>query len=632
MSIPSNRDYPSPVRSSESEVSYRSLFHSLDCGFCIVEVLFDGKISPVDYRFVEVNRAFERESGLAGVTGRRMRDIKPELEGHWFDIYGRIALTGVPERFESEAAALGRWYDVHAFPVGAKHQHRVAVMFDDITGRKQTEQALHETEARFRTLFDAIKEGFILGEFIRDPTGDVCDLRYTEVAPSFGAMTGLAADAVVGHTVRELFGRIEDVWMAAFKKAGRGTPARAEGYFAGLGRWFDASFTPLGDDRVAILFSDVTNRYRRERELQEARAKAEAANISKSKFLAAASHDLRQPVQSLMLFSQALTAKLAGHPAEGLVAKMSSALDTFKDLLDSLLDLSKLDAGLVVPEVKPCSMALILRELADAYQPRMEAKGLRFKERLGNEWAMVDATLFKRIVSNLLDNALKYTRCGGVLLACRRIDARVRIDVVDTGVGIHTQHLGDIFDEFVQIGEVGREQKQGMGLGLATVKRLATLLGHDLSVRSRPGFGSCFTIFVPMASATAIAEEPSPCPDVADKPCRVLVVDDDWIIVEGMKALLETAGYEVVTATKADEAFALLYGDNPPDGIVADYRLGGSVTGISLIEDARRQTGLRLPAIVITGDTCVRSRSDLMVLHKPVAPDLLKKTLVDICR
>lgn len=614
-----------------SEATFRMLFNSLDQGFCIIEVLFDGEGQPVDYVFLEINSSFEKNTGLVNAVGKRMRALCPTLEAHWFETYGRIALTGEPKRFELAAAALGRWYDVYAFRVGAPEQHRVAILFDDITARKQVEQALRESEMRFRTLFETITEGFIIAALIRDSTGQVCDFRYLEVAPSFTAITGLAPEAVIGRTVAEVFEHIESPWLEAYRQVGNGIPARVEGHFGALDRWFLASFTPMGNDQVAIIFTDVTERHERERELMEARAKADAANASKSKFLAAASHDLRQPVQSLLLFSQVLANSLADHPARRVVDKMSAALDIFKELLDSLLDLSKLDAGLVTPEVAAYPVAALLQDLVDAYQPRMAAKGLRIKSRLGDEWAMVDATLLRRIVSNLLDNALKYTRRGGVLLVCRQVGKGVRIDVIDTGIGVPREHLDDIFREFVQVGEAGREQKQGMGLGLATVKRLADLLHYEVSVHSKPGRGSCFSVIVPGGEARAGACRPDVSAEAA-RCCRVLVVDDDSSIVEGLKVYLETAGYDVLTATGVDDAFAILRSGRPPDAVVADYRLGGAVNGTSLIEEARRETGLSLPGIVITGDTNVRRQPGVTLLHKPVTPDLLKKALVEICR
>ncbi|MCR6630703.1 MAG: ATP-binding protein [Magnetospirillum sp.] len=612
----------------DREQIFRALLGTMDQGFCIVEVIFDELDQPVDYRFVEVNGAFERDTGLQGAVGRRMREMRPDHEESWFQTYGRIARTGVSERFESYAAALRRWYDVHAIRVGAPELHRVAIVFDDVTSRKAAETALRQSEARFRMLFDSMSEGFVIADLLRDATGQVYDLRYVEVSPSFQRLTGRTPQQVVGHTTREVFGEVEDHWVETWRQAGRGIHSRTEGYSGALGQWFQASTTPLSENRIAVLFTDISEQHRRELGLKDARTKAEAASASKSKFLAAASHDLRQPVQSLILFAQVLASRLAGHPAEPVVAKMSGALDTFTDLLDSLLDISKLDAGLVVPDVRAHPVTAILQELADAYQPRMAAKGLRLKRHLTDAWAMVDATLLRRIVSNLLDNALKYTPQGGVLLACHRVGEMVRIEVVDTGVGIPAEHLDAIFEEFVQVGEIGREHKQGMGLGLATVKRLANLLNYSLSVRSCPGHGSRFTVDIPPTAARANPEA-APAADTIAR--RVLVVDDDSTIVEGMKALLEAAGYEVLTASQAEEALTLLQGERAPDAVVTDFRLGGAFTGIRLIEEARRRTGRKLPGLVITGDTTVRPGAEISVLHKPVPPELLTKALADIC-
>lgn len=476
---------------------YRQMFDAIDRGFCLIEVLFDETGKPVDYVFLAINKVFEEATGLRDAVGRRMREMAPDHEDHWFSIYGEIALTGVAQRFQNPARALGRWYDVFAFRVGEPRQHRVGILFDDITARRRTEEALQESEARYRRIFENINEGFTVLELLRDSFGLVYDARYLEVAPSVYALTGRRAEDMIGKTVIEVFGTLDEPWLRAFQSVGWGAAVQAENWSPAVGKWFRASLTPLGHDRISVLFSDVTEHYRRERELQAARRKAENANLSKSKFLAAASHDLRQPVQSLILFNNALSVKLGDHPAQAVVTKMSSALDTFTDLLDSLLDLSKFDAGQIVPEMKPCQVQSVLDDMILSYQPRMADKGLRFKVRMCDAWACLDPNLFRRIVGNLLDNALKYTKDGGVLLSCRVRGDRICIDVVDSGVGIAPDHQEEIFTEFVQISQEDGDKAHGLGLGLATVKRLADLLGYEISVRSINGRGTRFRIVLP---------------------------------------------------------------------------------------------------------------------------------------
>ncbi len=379
--------------------------------------------------------------------------------------------------------------------------------------------------------------------------------------------------------------------------------------------------------RMTGVMIDITERKQAEVASALALEEARSATLAKSRFLAAASHDLRQPIQSLMLFTHALAAKLHDHPARMIVAQMLVAQDAFKSLLDSLLDLTKLDAGLVSPEVRPMPLAALLDEMAAAFQMRLAENGLRLKVRGCDAWLATDRTLLTRILSNLLDNALKYTVRGGVILACRPIGERVRIDVIDSGIGIPREHLGEIFREFVQLGETGREQHQGMGLGLATVKRLVDLLGHQLEVASRPGRGSRFSIWVP-ACAPSVETPTEPHTEGETDACRrVLVVDDDAMIRESMKTLLASWGYDPVTAATLQEALDQTEQAGPPAAIMADYRLGPGASGLIVIDEIRKLVGEKIPAALMTGDTGMRFDGEFTVLHKPVGPDSLRTVL-----
>jgi len=392
--------------------------------------------------------------------------------------------------------------------------------------------------------------------------------------------------------------------------------------------FYDAHGQP---ERMVGISLDVTARKEAEAGLRTEKEEAERASLAKSKFLAAASHDLRQPVQSMILFAHVLDAQLREHPASQVVKKLMAAQDSLKTLLDSLLDLTKLDAGLVTPHMQSVSASTLLEQLATAYQMRAAEKGLKFRVRICDAWVRTDPTLFARILSNLLDNALKYTPQGGVLLTCRPVDGDVRFDVVDTGVGIAREHIGEVFREFVQVGESGREQKQGMGLGLATVKRLAELLGHRLKVHSRPGRGSCFSV---------IAAADSPSPRVsrvhAKRPAsgghkRILVVDDEQAILDGMEVMLQQWGYEPITANTLDGAMNKVARAGAPDALVVDFRLGAGVTGVDVVRAVRDAIGRKVPTILLTGDTALDMNGDFMVLYKPVSPEQLNRTLAEVC-
>jgi signal transduction histidine kinase len=230
---------------------------------------------------------------------------------------------------------------------------------------------------------------------------------------------------------------------------------------------------------------------------------AEQANRSKSRFLAAASHDIRQPVQSLMLFVSVLRGRLENRPEAGLLATVDQALQTLKRLLDGILDLSKLEAGVVTASVRSIPVAEILDGLAAEYMPRAGERGLRLGVVRCSARVRSDPLLLSRMVRNLVENALRYTESGRILVGCRRRGRRLRVEVHDTGVGIPEDRVAEVFEEFVQIGNQERDGDKGLGLGLAIVRRLAQLLHHPLDVRSRPGHGSTFAVDVPIAVAEA---------------------------------------------------------------------------------------------------------------------------------
>ncbi|HYH22786.1 MAG TPA: MASE3 domain-containing protein [Azospirillum sp.] len=416
-------------------------------------------------------------------------------------------------------------------------------------------------------------------------------------------------------------------------------------------RTHDLRLTPLSDDggaaqSVLLVCRDVTDREQADSKLRQAlieqdrsRRAAERANAAKTRFLAAASHDLRQPVQALLLFAHALYGRLDGHPARALVDTMRQALDALKTLLDGLLDISKLEAGVVVPKVQPFAVATLLDQLEAEYAPRMAEKGLRLRVVRSSAWVDSDPTLLLRILRNILENALRYTQSGGVLLGCRRGPGggRLRLVVADTGPGIPRDRLDDIFEEFVQIANAERDRAQGLGLGLAIVKRLANLLDHPVDVRTAPGRGACFTVAAPLARPPRAT---APAGRTAEAPPEhgfAVVIDDEAIILDGMRALLESWGFDVETAVSADEALRVIAARRrPPDVLISDYRLGGGRTGVEAIRAVRGAWGAAVPSILLTGDTgpdrlLEAQRSGVDVLHKPVTPGQLR-TLIHTVR
>jgi PAS domain S-box-containing protein len=474
-------------------------------------------------------------------------------------------------RLKEGAQALQRHETAPLSPTGVPEVDEALLAFRDAAraiGEK--EDRLRLAKAETESIMATISEGF----YSLDD-----EWRFVFINDAARQLLGLHGRNVLGLSIVELFPHLEgtDAYALARQVMAERKPLTFEAVGPISGRWVAFNLQPSIRGGISVQIRDISARKLAGEMLSAAKQEAERANLAKSKFLAAASHDLRQPVQAMILFAHALAKKLKGHAALPVLEKMMKAQDAFKELLDSVLDLSKLDAGLVTPDQQPVDSSDLLDELAASYRMRAREKGLKFKVRRCDAWLWADRTLLARILGNLLDNAIKYTPKGGILLSGTRSGDRLRFDVADTGIGFVREHQEEIFREFVQLGEVGREQRQGMGLGLATVKRLCDLLDYDMKVWSRPGWGSKFSVFVPLAvpAAGVLATESA---KVTEAGKRLLVIDDDTAILESIKILTEEWGYEVVTATSFAQALDQVDRCGPPDVIVADFRLGGGVT------------------------------------------------------
>ncbi len=366
----------------------------------------------------------------------------------------------------------------------------------------------------------------------------------------------------------------------------------------------------------------------------------EAAMAQKTRFIAAASHDLRQPVHSMSLFVEALRGAQGQAAADEAVGYIGQSLKSLRRMLDDLLEVSRLDAAVVVAQPRRVALQPLFERLRAEFEPLAAQQGLRFVCRARQGWARSDAALLERMLRNLLANALKFTRHGGVALVCRGGREHLRLQVIDTGSGIRAEHWEAIFEEFAQIDSDDRTDARGLGLGLAIVQRLARLLGHTVSVRSNPGRGSTFTIGLARGSADAedhthheTVKEAAPRAPVG---AWVVVVDDDPSVCAAVAALLAQWGHRALCFASAAQAIAGLERvEARPQLLIVDYRLMRGESGLDAVVALRQALGqaLALPAIVVTGDTAPeRIRESYAaghtLLHKPVDPSRLR-TAVD---
>lgn len=383
---------------------------------------------------------------------------------------------------------------------------------------------------------------------------------------------------------------------------------------------------------VSSVIRDVTERREMERDLIAARQEAERAHKANTAFLAAASHDLRQPVQALCLLTGALQRTVKDELALEMIDSQMHSLDAMTNLLNSLLDISRLDSGAIEPEIEEFPLQRLIDRLAAEFTRQARQKGLTFIATPSTAIVRSDPNLLGEIVQNFVSNAVRYTNVGEVQLDCRVDGTDLLVDVIDSGIGIAPEHYDDIFREFHQL-RVDAPSNEGFGLGLAIVRRLADLLGHAVSVHSEQGVGSRFSVRVPLASNASSGESGNhrDADDGQDPPSQALVmlIEDDRRVSAAWSMLLRAEGYRVVevdSAGAAEKVAAEL--DETPALIISDYHLLHETTGVQAVGAVRKIFATELPAIIVSGDTSkvvddARSISNSVLLSKPVNTDAL---------
>jgi len=415
----------------------------------------------------------------------------------------------------------------------------------------------------------------------------------------------------------------------------------------------EISLSPVetaGDPLVVAAIRDVTDRKRVEAELIEARNSAresqqvaeqarnlaDRANQAKSRFLATASHDLRQPLQTLSMLNRTLGSLVKDPAAREVLEQEQKTLAAMSRLLHALLDISKLESGAVRPEPTDFAVASVLEELRQEFLDLASDKGLTLQVEPSTDRAHSDPNLVEELLRNLVSNAIKYTRSGWVRLRSLREAAGVRIEVLDSGIGIASDQIGLIFDEFYQVGVPVNTTRNGYGLGLSIVQRIARLLDIGLDVRSEPGRGSMFSVVLPPARTAGDIPSPTACEPsapVSARSGRVLLVEDEPSVRQATQLLLTVEGYEVEAAGSLTEAVEIAR-RQPFDLLVTDFHLPGGATGQDVIEAVRTAQGQPTPALLVTGDTSPFIESltqgagrGLRIISKPVDADEMLRLL-----
>ena len=538
--VPEGRDvterHRAEVALRESETRYRALFESLDAGLCVVEMIFDERNEPVDCRFIEVNPAFTRQTGLPDPSGKLRSELGRGWDEYWMQTYGNVALTGEPIRVEAPTTVNGRWYDVYAFRIGQPADRRVAVLFNDVTAART---ANAERERLLRAL--EVERSRLEYVFKQAPA-------FLAVLRGSEHVFALANDAyfrLVGK--RELIGRplleaLPELAEQGFKDLldqvlATGTPYVGREVSVRISRtpgaepeerFLDFVYLPLveGDDeRVGVIAhgTDVTEQVLARREVErlfdleqhartvveEAYRLAEAANRAKSQFLAVMSHELRTPLNAIGGYAELLEMGIRGpitaEQREDLT-RIQSSQRHLLGLINEVLNYAKLETGTVSYDICDVVVRESLVAAESLVAPQARAKGITLatSECPPDVIALADPEKLRQILVNLLSNAVKFTDSGGrVGMSCSTDDRHVRIHISDTGIGIPADKLHVIFDPFVQVrGDLARRH-EGTGLGLAISRDLARAMGGDLTVESTLREGSTFTLVLPRATPTS---------------------------------------------------------------------------------------------------------------------------------
>jgi signal transduction histidine kinase/CheY-like chemotaxis protein len=379
----------------------------------------------------------------------------------------------------------------------------------------------------------------------------------------------------------------------------------------------------------------------RKREAEASRLVAEQANRAKSRFLATASHDLRQPLQALRLFAEALQDTAKEKETVRLSGQINKSVSALVDMFDDLLDVSRLDAGIIEPRWQHFTLDSLLDRLYGDFAPLAQAKGLSFQlpicteERREqgecNKVIYSDPFLLERMLRNLISNAIRYTDSGGVAVRCICAPGQIELEIADTGIGIRAETLPHIFEEHYQADNPHRDRRKGLGLGLAIVRRIEGLLGCKVQVRSEPGVGSTFSFSIPAGDAAQLVQPFVISHSQYDLSERVVaLVEDDQDIRELSLDLMEQWGCKVVAGEYAEDVMRKLdIAGLRPDLLVCDYRLPHGMTAIHVIKRMRELWGGELPAVVLTGDTARETLNEIhdsgaILLHKPIAPVRLR--------
>jgi PAS domain S-box-containing protein len=646
------------IHAKIAEEKYQMLFNSIDQGFFLIDVIFDENDRPIDMQYVEANNKATEMLGR-NFTGMKLREIDEGYEEYWFEIFGKVALTGQSIRMEQYADPDKKWYSFYIFKIGDDKSRRIGNIFFDITSRKQAEKETIEAkerlaqnvEEKYRMLFENMDEGFCTIDVIFNDRGKAIDWRYLETNSQFEVQG--ACPHAAGRLVTELYPQIEDFWFDFYGNVAlSGVSARIENEFKTLNKWYEIYAYKIGGPesrRVGALFREVTKRKLDEEALKKSENHArelvkelEHADKNKNMFISSLSHELRNPLaaikSSITLLELSDSWKNSGKAID-VISRQSNNLSR---MVDDLLDVSRINQNKMVLKRERLDLNEIIIKASQDFKGFYMAKDITLNLDICEESLYLDgdAVRLSQMIENLLHNAMKFTLSGCIVnLSLQRVDNQAFICVEDDGIGIESDLLPYLFTPFTQADKSLNRQNSGLGLGLSIVKGISELHGGSISAYSEgSGKGSRFTIQLPIISEKHVEEIEEQCKFETikgNKQHNILVIEDNRDLADITCELIQFLGYNAEYATSGSKGLLRIKELNP-DIIMCDIGLP-DMNGYDVAVKIRKELGLKSVFLIACSGYARKQDIEMSMkagfnlhLAKPVDFATLEKVLNEV--